>query len=326
MIHFDLSKALLCYIKITRRDRNHLRDLLSRAINAERYESISVLLQQGLVLDRTTAYLDRPAALGKVDLVALLLEKGANVNAKADDDGDTPLFGAISGGHHDVVALLIQKGALVNLFRVASRSNNGSTILESTTPLMLAVRENKLQIANLLLKAGAKPELHGFGAVTPLLYAAEQGSVALVKLLLENGANPNTEAHHKYGHTALIAAVRCKTFESVELLIQHDAKPDVADLYGRTPLSHAAEGGCARIVALLLSKGVTVDSECFSGGTQLVSKMRGRYIRPLDIAKVFGHKEVIKMLKESGSKDDVDDVQFCDRYRQLNVLGMLHDS
>jgi ankyrin repeat protein len=44
-------------------------------------------------------------------VVALLLEKGAELETKETDDGRTPLLWAAEGGYEAVVALLLEKGA-----------------------------------------------------------------------------------------------------------------------------------------------------------------------------------------------------------------------
>ncbi|KAF8209879.1 ankyrin repeat-containing domain protein, partial [Mycena galopus ATCC 62051] len=47
---------------------------------------------------------------GHVDIVQVLIEKGANVNAQAKDS-DTALWAASLNGHLDIVRVLIEKGA-----------------------------------------------------------------------------------------------------------------------------------------------------------------------------------------------------------------------
>ena len=78
------------------------------------------------------------------EVAALLIAKGADVNAK-NDFGVTPLYGAASGGHKEVAELLIANGADVNV-----KSNFGET------PLDLAVTEDKPETADLLRKHGGK--------------------------------------------------------------------------------------------------------------------------------------------------------------------------
>jgi ankyrin repeat protein len=50
------------------------------------------------------------AISGSLDMVQLIVNGGADINAK-DNDGMTPLNYAIKNGHKDVVAFLQEKGA-----------------------------------------------------------------------------------------------------------------------------------------------------------------------------------------------------------------------
>jgi ankyrin repeat protein len=62
------------------------------------------------------------SSIGHVEVVKLLLEKGADMTA-ADNEGWTPLNSASLDGHIEVVKLLLEKGADVTV-----ASNKGCTI------------------------------------------------------------------------------------------------------------------------------------------------------------------------------------------------------
>jgi ankyrin repeat protein len=51
------------------------------------------------------------AAGNRRDVVELLLEMGANVNARVEPDGSTPLEAAVSNEHVEMVDLLVERGA-----------------------------------------------------------------------------------------------------------------------------------------------------------------------------------------------------------------------
>ena len=80
---------------------------------------------------------------GRKDIVELLIAKGADVNAKFDDDGSTPLHLAAWKGHFETAELLIAAGADVN-----------AKMEDGDTPLDLA--KGHPEIAELLRKHGAK--------------------------------------------------------------------------------------------------------------------------------------------------------------------------
>jgi cytohesin len=87
--------------------------------------------------------LDEAAGWGRKDIVELLIAKGADVNAKFDEDGSTPLHLAAWKGHFDAAELLIAADADVN-----AKMDDGDT------PLDLA--KGHPEIADILRKHGGK--------------------------------------------------------------------------------------------------------------------------------------------------------------------------
>ena len=57
--------------------------------------------------------MDEAAGWGRNDIVELLIAKGADVNAKFDDDGSTPLHLSAWRGHFETAELLIAAGSEV---------------------------------------------------------------------------------------------------------------------------------------------------------------------------------------------------------------------
>lgn len=85
------------------------------------------------------------ARSGQVGLVKLLLDRGADVNARDKETETTALIAAAHQGHVQVVDILLQKGVDVN-----AKDKTGKTALSEAT------RYNHDDVAKLLRERGAK--------------------------------------------------------------------------------------------------------------------------------------------------------------------------
>ncbi|KAK7428976.1 hypothetical protein QQZ08_004488 [Neonectria magnoliae] len=203
-------------------------------------------------------------------VVKLLLEKGAEIEAKDSEHGRTPLSWAARNGHEAIVKLLLEKGA-----NFKSKDEDG------TTPLSLAAGDGHEAIVKLLLEKGADVESEAEDGETPLWQATKNGHEAVVKLLLEQGAD--VESEDGFGRTSLSLAVENGHKAIVKLLLEKGA--DVDSKFGRTPLARAAEKGREAVVKLLLEKGADVESKDEYGLTPLWQAIEKR------------HEAVVKLLQ-----------------------------
>jgi ankyrin repeat protein len=118
---------------------------------------------------------------------------------------------------------------------------------------------------------------------TPLMAAAYAGRADVVKALVEQGQDVN--AHSTVDETAVYFASTDGDAESVKLLLQHKAVPDVAIAVGGASAVHlAAERGNEAVLRALLEAGAKAD----------VPDLRGR--TPLFCATEAGSLECVRVL------------------------------
>ncbi|KAI0157927.1 ankyrin repeat-containing domain protein [Hypoxylon sp. FL1284] len=115
---------------------------------------------------------------GLLEIVRLLIDRGAGVNVRGYRGG-TPLLYAARHNYEAVSELLLEHGADTEL------SDD-----EGWTPLMRAASRGDEAAVRLLLDKGADVgSLNGDGR-TPLMWAVHYGHEHIVKILLEKGAEP----------------------------------------------------------------------------------------------------------------------------------------
>ena len=167
--------------------------------------AVRLLLEVGAHVDEptlpgTTALF--PAVTTSAEITKLLLDKGANPNARAKT-GATPILFTQGA---DVIALLLGRGA-----DVLARSKNGESALMET-----AIRGD-VAASTLLLEKGADVNAADKRGYTPLMLAAQYDgdSPELVRLLLARGADLNATAEDE---TALTLAAKRGETEVTKVL------------------------------------------------------------------------------------------------------------
>jgi ankyrin repeat protein len=230
-----------------------------------------------------TPVLVRAAGSGRTAIVGALLDAGANSNATAPVDGDqggwpSALMAAAGEGHLDVVELLIARGADVNanyeaveqtfptalLAAIASgRAEVVRALLDAGADISAkgvmgleaihdAALDSDLEIVELLLAHGAEVDTRDGLGGTPLMWAAGAGQVKMVRLLIARGANVNARddatrrAYFKaefVGDTATMREI--KRSGRLAFVIED----------GVSVLDHAKVGGNREVIRLLLAAG-----------------------------------------------------------------------
>ena len=151
----------------------------------DRLDLVAILLEAGARVDAFEA-----AALGDVRVLGRELERDPGLVSAWSHDGFTLLHLAAFFGHDDAVRLLLSHDADV------------TTVSQSpmrVTPLHSAVAGDHASVAKALVEGGADVNARQSGGWTPLHSAAANGDEDLVRYLLDNGAYPDTT--HDEGKT-----------------------------------------------------------------------------------------------------------------------------
>ena len=120
-----------------------------------------------------------------------------------------------------------------------------------------------------LLKRGADPNKEkGYSGSTPLHLAITEEKMDLVKKLLETGAH--LEAKDDYGFTPLLEAVNANVPEEIiDLLLEYGADVHAVEKDNKCVLHFAAQSDNKDAVRKMIARGVSVDAEDKDGWTPL---------------------------------------------------------
>ena len=235
-------------------------------------------VNQGQAAGNKTA-LHEAVENGHKAVVDLLLARGADINA-ATTQGVTPLHLAVVKGFYQVCESLLAHQAKLDVVFTTSydRSYTWFGVSGKWTPLLLAIREHRPSIAELLLQKGASVDLPGSERVsgermiTPLTLAIMQGDRSLVELLLKHHATVDQIAS---SNTALMVACGTGHFDLIDPLLAAGASvnPSVA-AYSETPLSLAIKQSYnTNAIKKLLAAGANPNALVPGGSPLLMSVM-----------------------------------------------------
>jgi uncharacterized protein len=283
------------------------------------------------------------ARTGSVESVKTLLDHGADVNAREQWLGQTALMWAVAENHPAIIELLIAHGADVNArstIREEKVKNKWFTAnvvsappKGGLTPLLYAARQNSLEAAQMLVKAGADLNMTDPDGTSALVMAIVNAHYDLPIYLMEHGADPNIA--DKFGRTALYAAVDMHTLEKsatrpdpketdkatsldvVKAALAHGANPnlalkesapgrgslDVPDRYlgaGATPFLRAAKTGDAEVMRLLLDKGADAKAVTKDHTTAMILAAGLSWVMGITSVDEKNALEAIKLCIEQG--------------------------
>ena len=207
---------------------------------------VSWLLSNGCSTQDKTIYGSTPLhsavmgeSPGRINTIRVLLNKGADVNAR-NKWRITPLLCAASNDDSSSVNELIRGGASLDL-----EDENGDT------PLVVASCKGCVSTVRCLLDHGASIHHTSYEGSTSLHFAAWNDHIEIVGLLLSKGAGVDTRMRDGSNKTALHLAAIQGHKRTVQLLLDNGADKTLKDRSNFTPSKLAKEKGHASVGKML---------------------------------------------------------------------------
>jgi ankyrin repeat protein len=204
---------------------------------------------------------------------------------------------------------------------IARKADVNAAQVDGTTALHWAAEQGDVDMADLLIKAGARVTVRTRESVTPLQLAAVNGSAAMIDRLLKAGADANASLTTA-GDTALMMAARTGKTDAIRVLVEAGANVNAKETWGgTTPLMWAVSEGHPESARLLIEAGADVNARShyiaaangrgFEGRTPLATRTDEKpeefasgWLTPLMFAAREGDVEMARLLVTSGADID----------------------
>jgi RNA polymerase sigma factor (sigma-70 family) len=215
-------------------------------------QNISLVNVRSLVIKSTPLHF--AAHRGHLDIVRLLINSGADVNASEDNSSNSkPLHWAATGGHLEVTKLLVESGADLQVIDDwYNLSPLGWASILKLDHGECAMGNQHLEVCEYLLDRGL--ELDIFSAIA-------LNNPSRVRSLLEK--NPSAIKYKmgfaKYEFQSLHLAVDLNLPEIVEILLDFGADIEAKTAWGVTPLGLTSRDQHENMIKLLKNRGAKLD-------------------------------------------------------------------
>lgn len=185
-----------------------------------------------------------------------------------------------------------------------------------TFPAYFACANNNYQILQILLDNGANPNMKWGNDTTLLMLACSKGHVEIVQLLLRNNQKTvEIDSINSNQSTALHIACKTRTNANqiVMMLLLANAKIDVLDKNGMTPISQAVKHKNIEAINILIK---------YYPDSQNIRNKNGT--TALDIAREEKNEEIIKLLTSSNKFNEMEEFNL-DSLEVKNSIALVNN-
>jgi ankyrin repeat protein len=203
---------------------------------------------------------------GKIDEVKQLLSLNPSL-IHEKDEYLSPIMVAVYNHQLKIVEFLNEKVGNLNIFEASATGKTNQVI-------RLIARDPQI--------------IHAYSCdgFQPLGLSCFFGHYETAAYLIRVGAAINSPSQNSLCVTPIQSATAAGHTDIVQLLLSHNANPNVRGRNGETPLHTAAQTGDAPTIRILLFNGADMSLRCHQGKL------------PLDLAMEAGHAEATALFKE----------------------------
>ncbi len=226
--------------------------------------------------------------IGHMELVRLLIEKGARVN-ETDRFGFTALELAAIKGNSKICDLLVENGGILKVKdkkKPAKELKNKVESTDSFVPVIMSLDKKLIEVGLVPTSSTGKKGSKGHLSIDKkTIRRLKEAAEAFISKRIDINAKDNM------GNTVLHIAAQKGEIKKVKILLEK--KPlwvNSKNRFGITPLHYAAIDGHQEIATQLITAGANVNSKTNTG------------ITPLYGAVSAGKKEMIRLLIQNGAK------------------------